>query len=97
MRGEKTGETVVGTSAHDDGGPAHPTVEDGFTELGGMTLLDWFAGQALAGMLATNDHDDCGAALALEAGVPWPTVCAVQAYGYAGEMIAEKRRREAKS
>ena len=30
-----------------DGGPAFPTAE-----LDGMTLRDWFAGQALAGILA---------------------------------------------
>ncbi len=42
-----------------DGGPAFPhfkTNEQGKTELcpqGGMTLRDWFAGQALQGVLAS--------------------------------------------
>lgn len=52
-----------------DGGPAFPqpmaTAEDGAmycsvekaAELGGMTLRDWFAGQALAGMLAGPEGD----------------------------------------
>jgi len=43
-----------------NGGPAFPTIKLHFTEdgkgtgstwLAGMSLLDWFAGQALAGML----------------------------------------------
>ncbi len=36
----------------DDGGPAFPT--GAFPITPGMTLRDWFAGQALAGMLADN-------------------------------------------
>lgn len=40
-----------------DGGPAFPTTDDNDPrEYGtcGMTLRDWFAGQALAGLLARN-------------------------------------------
>ncbi len=51
-------------SANDDGGPAFPhTVEysDGLSggrlPYGGMSLRDWFAGQALAGEFASQDTD----------------------------------------
>ena len=59
---------------HDDGGPAAD-----------KTLLDWFAGMALAGIEA-NGHECCIRADAAEA-AEW-------AYEYAAAMIAEKRRRE---
>ena len=35
----------------DDGGPAFPITEYGLQGYSGMSLRDWFAGQALAGML----------------------------------------------
>lgn len=42
-----------------DGGPAFPTPENKFGEYTpGLSLRDWFAGQALAGWLATyGPHD----------------------------------------
>ena len=52
-----------------DGGPAFPGVSSAVTEFSGMpvvrdepgmSLRDWFAGQALAGMLS-NPHSDEGA------------------------------------
>ena len=69
----------------DDGGPAYP--HPGVCN--GMTLLDWFAGQALAGILAggfadTIPHDD----------VNGGGDAAFYAYQYAEAMIAQKRRRE---
>lgn len=46
----------------DDGGAAFPRTEqhaDGATYFyHGMSLRDWFAGQALAGMLAIPEHDN---------------------------------------
>ena len=39
-----------------DGGPAFPVAADEFTT--GMTLRDWFAGQALAGILANPSRLD---------------------------------------
>jgi hypothetical protein len=46
-----------------DGGPAFPSVGEGFGNPSysapGMTLRDWFAGQALAGLLACGEaHDE---------------------------------------
>lgn len=42
----------------DDGGPAFPHSEDDRAYQGGMSLRDWFAGQALAGMHARDTYDD---------------------------------------
>ena len=40
-------------SAINDGGPAFPvSYESNLNEAEGMTLRDWFAGQALAGLMA---------------------------------------------
>ena len=48
-----------------DGGPAFPVpndvreIDDGTgTIQAGMSLRDWFAGQALAGLCASTTHDD---------------------------------------
>jgi hypothetical protein len=75
---------------HDDGGWAFPATweemdRNDFPETfirSGMSLLDWFAGQALAGRLADNEM--CGT----------PTAYAAMAYTDATAMLAEKRRRE---
>ena len=44
-----------------DGGPAFPSVGEGFGNPSysapGMTLRDWFAGQALAGLIADQSRD----------------------------------------
>ncbi len=48
-------------SERDNGGPAFPMAPDVSGHWSGMTLRDWFAGQALAGML-TNPDDLHGAA-----------------------------------
>jgi len=65
---------------HDDGGPAYPTLS---TCRLGMTLLDWFAGQTVAGLNACESN----AAESHHA-------LAQMAYDQAEAMIAEKRRRE---
>ena len=49
----------------DDGGPAFPT-DGGVSYVAGMTLRDWFAGQALAGAMVDDengveDHDKMAA------------------------------------
>jgi hypothetical protein len=75
-------------SARDDGGPAFPIQGSYDTdyEHNGMTLRDWFAGQALAGILGggfadTIPHDD------LNGGRD----AAAFAYQYADAMIAERK------
>jgi hypothetical protein len=82
------------------GGPAFPRPtttykdwEDGtsfdVTQEGhsGMTLLDYFAGQALAGRLAAE-----GKTAADESGYPSFADIAMDAYGIAEAMIAERKR-----
>jgi hypothetical protein len=53
-----------------DGGPAFPSVGEGFGNPSysapGMTLRDWFAGQALQGLLASTKTSD-GLAIAKDA------------------------------
>lgn len=79
------------TERHDDGGPAFPVLSD-FAPNGqliaggcyGMTLLDYFAGQALAGIFAADG--------ALDLKV---SEIAADCYGLAAAMLAERRRREA--
>ena len=41
----------------DNGGPAFPTVAGNMVYSNGMTLRDWFAGHALAGICATDTAD----------------------------------------
>ncbi len=42
------------TQVSDDGGLAFPSAPEGYEPAHGMTLRDWFAGQALAGILANE-------------------------------------------
>jgi len=70
-------------------GPAFPTTPESAELLGctftqedvGLTKLDWFAGQALAGFLANPalSHFDCG-------------LTAMRAYKLALYMLAERER-----
>lgn len=60
-----------------DGGPAFPSeTETGY--YGGMTLRDWFAGQALAGSPIFGDGYESAAK---------------RAYEYADAMLAERERK----
>lgn len=77
------------TDSKDNGGPAFPSGNDVsvgiYTSSGhaGMTLRDWFAGQALAGLLADPN-------------VRGPDVLrlsAVDAYKAADAMLAERNRK----
>ena len=63
-------------SERDDDGPAFPK---GYGQSDGMTLRDWFAGQALAG-------------LAREVTRVFPDVIAQNAYVYADAMMAERAK-----
>lgn len=71
----------------DDGGPAFPTevrTIAGTKTIGeGMSLRDWFAGQALAGLYANSNEE-------------WPAAAAVLcAYDTADAMLSERKRRGA--
>ena len=56
---------------------------DTFTQYAGMSLLDWFAGQALAGMLADTECD------------PSTKEAASVSYDFAAAMLAESVKRQA--
>ena len=64
----------------DDAGPAFPTFGSA-TQIVGMSLLDYFAGQALVGLLASGDWDE----------TPVP-----DAYLFATAMLNERERINAK-
>jgi hypothetical protein len=75
-------------TARDDGGPAFPIQGSYDTdyEHNGMSLRDWFAGQALAGILGggfadTIPHDDINGG----------RDAAAFAYQYADAVIAERK------
>lgn len=74
--------------AKEDGGPAFPlplTAIDGGMQpaLPGMSLRDWFAGQALAGMHARDSYDK---------GLATPEQRATVAFIDADTMIAERKK-----
>lgn len=76
----------------DTGGPAF-AADNFYTNQEGMTLLDYFAGQAMSQLAATPAM----AALLKEAsgsGCEFPNLFAMKCYTLAAAMIAEKRRRE---
>ena len=56
-------------SATNDGGPAYPVASDIYHGSGitGMSLRDWFAGQALAGFLACSEVSGSADTLARDA------------------------------
>lgn len=75
----------------DTGGPAFPCTNDQFTSGSpqhgdaspGMTLRDWFAGQALAGLLAAN---------ATYGGTERRDLVTADAFAHADAMIAERNK-----
>ncbi len=84
------------TKQHDDGGPWMPHYDDVEHKIvPGMSTLDYFAGQALAGMMVGsvgtigNSKD-----VSAYAKGHCNHVIADRAYVIAANMIAEKRRRE---
>lgn len=79
------------TNEIDDGGPAFPQNSNDpyrkHTE--GMSLRDWFAGQALAGLLASSHQQNL---IAAGAQSYQQTIddCAVESYQFADAVIARK-------
>lgn len=77
--------------AEDTGGPAFPEKRidsDGMLCFdGGMTLRDWFAAQAAAGLTSACNSEGAWTA-------DLPEIVAETAYSIAAAMVAEKRRRE---
>ena len=65
-----------------DGGPAFPS-GDGYQRALGMTLRDYFAGQALVGLLAHPSGED-------------PEVAVNFAYRLADAMLEQRARKEGK-
>ena len=57
----------------------------------GMMLLDWWAGLAMQAMISVEWWNSPAAA---ESGMIVGEWTAAQAYGFADDMLAEKRRRE---
>lgn len=73
----------------DYGGPAFPT-KDFYR---GMSLRDYFAGQALAGLLAAcRELQESIAATAAEAEVGPTRMTAINAYEIADAMLAERSK-----
>ena len=78
-----------------DDNPEKDTIDDGGTTLN-MTLLDYFAGQALVGIRTSYDADTMGTLLKMveRENTTISDYFAGVAYGFAQAMIAEKRRLE---
>ena len=80
-----------------DGGPAfpHKYVDDGYDYFHrGMSLRDWFAGQALRGILSNRDLLDRIENCAESEGTDLMTETAIWAYDYADEMLAQKEQKQ---
>jgi len=72
--------TFVRPSDLDEFVKRHADHKDGATSVDGVALRDWFAGQALSGLLAESNHS---------LGLPVSSVVSA-AYLYADEMIAQR-------
>lgn len=70
-------------SEKNDGGPAFPR-DERFLGHNGMSLRDWFAGQALAGLMSAHTGDGQWTAIGSNA--------AAWAYEAADNMIAERNK-----
>lgn len=78
------------TDKRDDGGPAFPTPEDKFGEYSqSMSLRDWFAGQAAAGIASSVDIMT-SAALAKQLSPEF--VVAEMAYEIADAMLKARKK-----
>ena len=78
-----------------DGGAAYPHDQNSGKWCPGMTLRQWYAGQALAGMLASKEYAKRAAGSVVESGDPKESVCTVMsgwAFAYADAMIAHEQK-----
>lgn len=98
----------MNTTPIDDGGPAFPHISetlDGrdricFAAQPGMTLRDWFAGQALQGSLCNASATSEGVAMAVaeriaqgKSAATFVTTAAKAAYVYADAMLIARKRK----
>lgn len=79
-----------------DGGPAFPLSDIGMYGHHGMSLRDWFAGQALAGSLANSEgiHAETEPTMAILSGerrASFARFLAVQAYALADAMLEVRK------
>ena len=77
-----------------NGGPAFPISDTFHPDYTGMSLRDWFAGQALAGELATMfsiDRVRAMAKVAKEDRISESEVLAGMCYAYADAMLAARK------
>jgi hypothetical protein len=74
------------TTERKDGGPAHPT--NMLEHVPGMSLRDWFAGQAL---VAISDYAPLGNPVGIGAREHAKTL-AVHAYAIADAMLSERQK-----
>lgn len=80
------------TNKIDDGGPAYPVIATR-TQIyisDGMTLRDWFAGQAINGMLS---HSTRYRPYQKDRGLYWHDAIAYEAYELADAMIAARKEK----
>ena len=84
-----------------DGGPAFPTITEG-SECGikylnyipGMTLRDWFAGQALSGLIVyCEKFEGASQFQELMCAQPWDKLATVS-YKYADAMLAAREGKD---
>lgn len=86
----------------DNGGPAFPVLDLSKTQERGLSLRDWFAGQALAALIAkapltcTGENDPLGGLpITQNQADEIAESMAVSAYEYADAMIAASRKETA--
>lgn len=78
---------------HDDGGPAHPSpalsyaTDERGRQRDGMSMRDFFAGQAIAGLAANPKNDEMIRGIA-----HWPSMAAQWAYRVADAVLDERAK-----